>query len=493
LIYHDDDDPNLLLEPYNRDWTGHYMGSSNLVLLPASTLQVSKILQHCNKRRLAVVPQGGNTGLVGGSVVIGRGSGDGVLLNTSRLNRILAMDRDEGILKCQSGCVLQDLQDHAALAAASDEEGKGRSWLVPIDLGAKGTCQIGGNLSTNAGGVYYYRYGSLAANLLGLQLVKADGQVLELGSSRVRKDNTGYKLQNLMLGAEGTLGIVTEVALQCQPVPSSRQAAWLACPSFAGVVEVRRAARTVLGEILAAMEWMSGPILDIVLQHQPSLRSPVSPLASSSSAYSSAVSPHHHVLIETHGSNERHDADKMEAFLAIVLERGWAVDGVLAQNLQQHSLFWNLRESCNPAMAAGGYTYKYDVSLPSSALFDEFVSSIEGQVRREYCCDGTGSSSSNGGNGIAVASWGHILDGNLHLNFHRKGQRHPDPDLANLLDSLVYESVIARGGSISAEHGIGVAKKAWLSRVHNASTLQAMRDLKRLYDPNNILNPGKIF
>jgi FAD/FMN-containing dehydrogenase len=319
--------------------------------------------------------------------------------------------------------------------------------------------------------------------------VLADGRVLELGSSRVRKDNTGYKLQNLLLGAEGTLGIVTEVAMQCHPLPSSRQAAWLACPNFEGVLAVRRAARSMLGEVLAAMEWMDGPILDVVLRHQPALRSPV---ASTSPSFS------HHVLVETHGSNENHDAEKMEAFLERVLQSDWAADGALARSVEHLAAFWKLREGCNPAMAAGGYTYKYDVSIPT-AQFGEFVDAVEHRVREFFGSQGGGRSGASssvgqeGEGGVVVAGWGHILDGNLHLNVHRKGRRQPDPDVASFLDRLVYEGVISRGGSISAEHGVGVAKKAWVPRVHSAATLETMRDVKRLFDPDYILNPGKIF
>jgi FAD/FMN-containing dehydrogenase len=462
LIYNDPD----LLEPFNRDFTSHYRGSADVVLLPASTRQVSDIVRHCHQRRLPIIPQGGNTGLVGGGV-----GGPGVILSTRNMDQVVSFDADEGVLNCQAGCVLQNLQQSAA----------SHGWLVPLDLGAKGSCQMGGNLSTNAGGVYYYRYGSLAANLLGLEVVIPDdaGSVLRLGSA-MRKDNTGYKLQNLFLGAEGTLGIVTGATLQCHPLPKSQSAVWLVCPDFAGVLRVRHIARQILGETLAAMEWMDGTIANMASKHIPWKARSLDFLASS-------VGPEerdrHHVLVETHGSNSAHDEQKMTAFLERVLDEQYATDGVLAQSLDQRESFWTIRESCNPAMASKGYTYKYDVSIPV-ASFAAFLRDIrDGLTRFETTTR----------DDMVVASWGHIMDGNMHLNVHRRNVHDPDPILSNFLDDLVFEQVTKLRGSISAEHGIGVAKKRYLSRVHDLATLRTMRSVKHLLDPHHILNPEKLF
>jgi FAD/FMN-containing dehydrogenase len=300
----------------------------------------------------------------------------------------------------------------------------------------------------------------------------------------MRKDNTGYKLQNLLIGSEGTLGIVTGATLQCHPLPRSQGAVWLVCSDFASVVRVRQIARQILGEILAAMEWMDGTVANIVSKHVPSTARSLDFLTASVSSEDPSIRPHHHVLIETHGSNTAHDEEKMTLFLERVLDDRHAVDGVLAQSLDQRESFWTIRESCSPAMASGGYTYKYDVSLPVQS-FDEFLHGIRDGLLRRY--------ETTSRNDMVVASWGHILDGNVHLNVHRRHHHEPDPILSEFLDDLVFEAVTKRRGSISAEHGIGVAKKRYLCRVHGAATLRTMRDVKRVFDPHHILNPGKLF
>jgi len=441
------------LEKFNTDWTRHWRGESSLVLQPTSTTQISRILQYCQKRHLAVVPQAGNTSLVGGSVPVH----DEVVLSTNRMNQVESFDAEEGVLQCQAGCVLQDLQEYVAK----------NGFLLPIDLGAKGTCQIGGNLSTNAGGVYYYRYGSLAGNLLGLTVVLADGgRVLRLGSPN-RKDNTGYKLQQLFLGAEGTLGVITSVTLQCWPLPTSKLSVFLACPDFDSILAVRKASKKILGEVLSAMEWMDHNIMNIVQQQH----------GYSSLHLNLAGSNPHYLLVETHGSNEEHDVQKMTEFLEHVLSCNLATDGVLSQNVKQHEMFWKIREACNPSMASLGYTYKYDVSLPVSR-FEEFVNELIDDLRDI--------------DGVVCANWGHLLDGNLHLNFVRPGRHGEDIELTERLQ-CVYRGVISGGGSISAEHGIGRAKRQPLHQFYSSESIGVMQNLKRMLDPSGLLNPGKLF
>ncbi len=333
------DNSDGFLEKYNVDWTGQYRGFASIVVRPQSTEEVSRILRYCNERHIGIVPQGGNTGLVGGSIPI---SSQEIVLSLEKMNTIQEDDDDSGIvLRAGAGCILQDLQDHASQKKA----------LVPVDLGAKGTCQIGGNVSTNAGGVYYYRYGSLHANVLGLEVVTPTGDVLNLGYNPVPhlKDNTGYDLKHLFIGGEGTLGVVTKVALRCQPLPVSRGAVWLTCTSLEEVVQILTIARTKkLSEILAAFEFMDADVLELVQTSHPSTRFPVD--VSSNTASEGQYS----VLIETHGSNYDHDMEKLETFLEYVFEEGLVTDGALAQNLGQIEDFWNVREMCNPASAATG-------------------------------------------------------------------------------------------------------------------------------------------
>jgi len=459
-------------EPFFVDWTGQYGNRSagigrsqprRAVLQPSTTPQVSRILAHCHRRNLAVIPQGGNTGLVGGSVPVTAGTAghqqhQQIVLSTSRMNRIESLSED-GVFRCQSGCVLQALQEYASE----------RGFVVPIDLGAAGTCQIGGNLSTNAGGIYYSRYGSIAANLLGATVVLPDagGSVLHLGSGN-RKDNTGYKLHQLLVGSEGTLGVITDVIFQCPPAPRSKQTALLAIPSNDAVFQVMQVARYQLGEILACLEWMDRGIVDILgRNHHLPVRLPEGKKANNNGAL---------ILLETHGTDESHDTEKLFAFLQKTMDAGLVHDGVVAQDTTQRNQFWLLRESCNPEMkGTGGYSYKYDLSLPSSQ-FGDFIEEME----RHYSSDFPN---------VVSGNWGHLLDGNLHFNLTTQEF---DPLLLERIEPVIYKSTMQRGGSISAEHGIGQAKTLYLPKIHDEPTLDAMRAVKALFDPKGILNPGKL-
>lgn len=378
----EDNNDSSSLEKYNVDWTGHYRGFASIVVFPKSTDEVSRILQYCNENSIGIVPQGGNTGLVGGSIPI---SSQEIVLSLEKMNSIKDDGDDCSILRADAGCILQDLQDYAAQ----------KSCLVPVDLGAKGTCQIGGNLSTNAGGVYYYRYGSLHANVLGLEVVTPKGDVLNLGYNPLPhlKDNTGYDMKHLFIGGEGTLGVVTKIALKCPPLPVSRGAVWLTCTSLEKVVQILTIARTkMLSEILAAFEFMDSDVLELVQATHPSIRFPME---------QSAGSGLYSILIETHGSNYDHDMEKLESFLEVLFEKDLVTDGAMAQNLGQMEDFWNVRESCNPASAASGFVYKYDVSLAASD-FGPFIDDVK--ILLEDI-----SRTSNLGHDLRCVNWGHII------------------------------------------------------------------------------------
>ena len=276
---------------------------------PRNTEEVSSILEYCNNEKIGVVPQSGNTGVVGGSVPIG----DELIMSVEGLNEIYSFDQVNGILICGAGCVLQTLQEQVA----------GWNHLVPIDLGSKGTCLIGGNVATNAGGQYYYRFGSIHANIIGMEVVLPNGTILDLMSTN-RKDNTGYDLKHLFVGAEGTLGVITKVVLSCPRLPRARNVAFLACESFEDVRQTLSCAKEELGEILAAFEFMDQEVLDQVATEK---HIPVRVNGKDNYRFC--------LLVETQGSNNEHDTSKLEAFLEKCMASGNVVDGVLAQDLKQ--------------------------------------------------------------------------------------------------------------------------------------------------------------
>lgn len=305
--------PNELAQ-FNKDWTGHYKGISNTIVQPTCVEEVSSVLAYCNERSIGVVPQGGNTGLVGGSVPVS----DELVLNLSLMNKIypsLSDSNDEddtSILTCDAGCILQSLQDYASE----------RNHLIPIDIGSKGSCMIGGNISTNAGGQYFNRFGSLHANVVGLEVVLADGTVLDL-QNRNRKDNTGYHLKHLFIGAEGTLGVVTKVNLYCPSRPTARNVALVACETFQHVIDSLKLAKAELGEILAAFEFMDQNALELSESTIPFEK----PNGINNYPYC--------ILIETQGSNMEHDSSKLLKFLEQSIQDGVFIDGILAQDGKQ--------------------------------------------------------------------------------------------------------------------------------------------------------------
>ena len=435
-------------QKYNLDWTNQYHGKAVLVLQPRTALEVCEIVKYCYQNRIALVPQGGKTGLVGASVPIH----DEVILSTVKMNSIEQFDDYSGILKCQAGCVLQDLHQYCST----------RRHMMPLDLGSKGTCVIGGNLGSNAGGQYFYRYGSLAANTVGMNVVTGDGKLLDLNYTKAnRKDNTGYKLHQLFIGSEGTLGIITDVAVTCPPEPLARQAAFLACKDYSSVLSLLREAKKELGEILAAFELMDRTVISLVAQTQ-------------STPFESLEHPYY-ILIETHGSDNDHDQEKLSRLLQAQMENQNIVDGTIAQDRSQLEHFWRIRESANPTVKALGFGYKYDISLPVNQL-EEFISVMQSRTSHLD---------------VIQTNWGHVMDGDLHFNVNTPGIFVETSEVFDCLEPFLINEVISRGGSISAEHGIGVQKRKYLSSVHDDNSLGKMKAVKHVFDPAGILNPGK--
>jgi FAD/FMN-containing dehydrogenase len=442
------------LEEFTVDWTKKWNSpSTSVVVQPYHTNQVAQVLQHCNRHKIGVVCQSGNTGLVGGGIP----KSNEIIISMKNMKKIYNFNEVSGILQCDAGCVLQTLQDHVAQF----------HHRMPLDLGAKGSCLIGGNVATNAGGQYYYRYGSIAANLLGLEVVLPDGRIMNWNfGSDIFKDNTGYKLPQLFVGSEGTLGIITGVSILCRPALTNQLTAFLACESFDNVLEAMALAKVKVGEILAAFEWMDGHVVEIVSQH---LNEEI-PLQTDVGYYPN------YLLVETHGSCPEHDQSKMEDFLEVITEKSIIADGLLAQDMKHSNAFWRIRESANPAMAAAGFTYKYDVSLPGSR-FDEFIKAIEVQLN---------------GLDVTTCGWGHLLDGNLHFNVIKKEFFYEEKSIREKLEPFLFEAVKNSGGSVSAEHGIGQAKRSLMPSIKDMDTIDLMRSLKQMFDPYGILNPGKL-
>ncbi|XP_065364748.1 D-2-hydroxyglutarate dehydrogenase, mitochondrial [Calliphora vicina] len=432
------------LQGYNVDFLRSVRGNSKLVLKPGSTQEVSEILKYCNDRRLAVCPQGGNTGLVGGSVPVC----DEIVLSLARLNKIISIDEITGITACESGCILENLD------AKTRESGL----VVPIDLGAKSSCHIGGNISTNAGGLRVIRYGNLHGSVLGVEAVLADGKVLDLMSD-FKKDNTGYHLKHLFIGSEGTLGVVTKLAMLCPPVSESVNLSFLALNSFDSVLQTFKNAKRHLGEILSSCEMVDAKSLAASCENF-NFKAPIEGFP-------------FYMLIETSGSNADHDMEKVNNFLQYIMEKGDVIDGTCTNEPSKMQELWKIREFISTALTRDGYCFKYDVSLPLRSFY-EIVNVLDKRV---------------GHMAKRVCGYGHLGDSNLHLNVSCEEY---SPELYKMLEPFVYEYTAQLKGSISAEHGIGFLKRNYLKYSKNPEAIDMMRKMKNVLDPNCILNPYKV-
>lgn len=442
------------MEPYNGDWMRKYRGHCQLVLKPASTEEVSAILKYCNENMLAVVPQGGNTGLVGGSVPVF----DEIVVNTARMNQIRSFDDKSGVLVADAGVVLE----------VADQYLSEKGYLFPLDLGAKGSCHIGGNVATNAGGLRLLRYGSLHGSVLGLQAVLPDGTIVD-DLCTLRKNNTGYDLKQLFVGGEGTIGIITAISIQCPQRPKAVNVAFLGADSFEKIQLAFREAKSQLSEILSAFELMDSYSQDMVHRVRQNKR----PLDGEYPFY---------CLIETSGSNSDHDAEKLEKFLEDVMSKDIIADGVVAQDETQIKSLWSQREGITECVGHFGGTYKYDVSIPLKDLY-RLVDDTRERIEAAGLKGDTDEFPV-----VEVVGYGHMGDCNLHLNV---AVRRYDKRVEEVLEPFVYEWIGKINGSISAEHGLGIAKKKYLSFSRNDVMIDLMKQIKKLYDPNGIMNPYK--
>lgn len=441
------------IAPHLVEWRGTWRGHTPLLLKPQSTAEVSAILSLCNETRTPVVAQGGNTGLVGGQIPLG---GE-IVLHLGRMNRIRGIDSHAMAAIAEAGVVLADLQ------RAADEAGT----YFPLSLASEGSATIGGTLSTNAGGVNVLRYGSARALALGLEVVLADGGVLETLRT-LHKDNTGYDLKQLFIGAEGTLGVITAAALKLFPKPESVVTALIACPTPETAVALLHTLQPATGGLLSAFEFFPRAGLELVLAHIPGTRDPF------------ALPSPWYVLVEADGGRSLPLREVMESAIASAMEDRLCTDATIAASEVQRAALWRLREGFSEAQKREGASLKHDVSVPIDTI-PELIA--RGSAGVEALIPG-----------IRPVPFGHLGDGNVHFNFSapRDGDAQSFLLRRQEVARVVHDLVASLGGSISAEHGLGVMKRDEILRYKGAAEMDTMRALKRALDPNNILNPGKV-
>ncbi|HEU0199590.1 MAG TPA: FAD-binding oxidoreductase [Burkholderiaceae bacterium] len=448
------------MAPFLTDWRGKWTGRACAVAQPDTARDVAAVVRWCHERGVPVVPQGGNTGLSGGATP--DSSGRALLLSLTRLNRVRRVDAANNTIEVEAGVTLQQVQD-----AARDA---GR--LFPLSLAAQGTCTIGGNLATNAGGVQVLRYGNARELCLGLAVVTAAGELWD-GLRGLRKDNTGYDLRDLFIGSEGTLGVITAAVLKLFPLPAAQVAAFIAVPSPAAAVQLLQASHARLAAGLTAFELISDTCLGLVEKHVASARRP---LADASPWY---------VLLElSDAHDEAHAAAAIEGLLEAALEQGLATDAAISASLAQFRSLWALREDISESQGAEGKTIKHDIALPISRI-PEFIASTDAAIARAFP-------------GVRMVVFGHLGDGNLHYNVSpaadKTGPEHAAAFVAleGPLNQVVHDAVVEHGGSISAEHGLGVLRRDEAARYKSPVELKLMRAIKAALDPNHLMNPGKV-
>lgn len=443
--------------PYLTDWRKRFSGKALAVVLPKTTQEIAEVVALCAKKQVALVPQGGHTGFCGGATP--DDTGKQIILNLKRMNAIREIDSANQTITLEAGCILQTVQEKAA------EQG----YLFPLSLGAEGSCMIGGNLATNAGGTNVLRYGNTRDLCLGLEVVTAKGEIWN-GLKGLRKDNTGYDLRDLFIGSEGTLGIITAAVMKLYPLPISQWTTLVAVQSIASTISLLNLFQKRATSLLTGFEMMTQESLALNEKHFPHMANPLQ------------GNPPYTILIElSDHESEEHVRQLLETILEEAFEAGYISDAVIANNLSQANAFWHMREHITLAQAEEGANLKHDITIPLSSL-DDFIQVTDSQMRTLYP-------------GVRIINFGHLGDGNLHYNI--APPTGVDPKAFNQanekpIHELIYAQVERCNGSISAEHGVGQLKLEGL-RAHKGEVAhELMRTLKKALDPQNILNPHKV-
>jgi len=452
------------LTAWEQDWRKRSHGKALAVLRPGSTDEVARVVNACAAFRaanptsaLSIVPQGGNTSLVMGATP--DDSGQQIVLSLQRMNAVRNLDAANLTLTVEAGCILQTVQERA----------QAEGFLFPLSLAAEGSCTIGGNLGTNAGGTQVVRFGNARELCLGLEVVTAQGEVWQ-GLSGLRKDNTGYDLRDLFIGAEGTLGIITAATLKLYPLPAAQLTAWAAVPSLEAAVSLLGLAQRQLGAGLTGFEAMGQFALSLVAKRYPQQRIPL---------YQDA--PFCVLLENSDHESESHARAQFERLLEAALEQGCVSDAVVAESLTQAKALWQIRESIPLAQVEEGLNIKHDISLPVSAI-PAFVHSTDALLAAAIP-------------GVRLVNFGHLGDGNLHYNVQVPVEMDAAlflRDQEPVVNRIIFDSVVAHGGSISAEHGVGSLKVDHLAHYKSPVALDMMRAIKQALDPQNLMNPGRV-
>jgi FAD/FMN-containing dehydrogenase len=446
------------LSAWEQDWRKREHGKALAVVRPASTLEVAEVVKACVAAGVSIVPQGGNTGMVVGSTP--DTSGTQVVLSLQRMNQVRTLDAANLTVTVEAGCVLQSLQETCEQAG----------FLFPLSMASEGSCTIGGNLGTNAGGTQVVRYGNTRELCLGLEVVNAQGEVWN-GLTGLRKDNTGYDLRHLFIGSEGTLGVITAATLRLYPLPASQLTAFAAVPSLEAAVELLGLAHRFLSAGLTGFEVMGQFALGLVVKHFPQQRVP----------FQSMGTPYCVVLENSDHESEGHARAQFERLLEAALDSGCVLDAVVAESMAQARSLWHIRESIPLAQAQEGLNIKHDISIAVSRI-PAFVRETDAALEQAFP-------------GARLVNYGHLGDGNLHYNVQAPEGFDAEAFLKNQekpINALVYEAVDRFGGSISAEHGIGSLKREKLEQHKSPVALQMMRAIKTALDPHNRMNPGRM-
>jgi FAD/FMN-containing dehydrogenase len=446
------------LTAWELDWRKRERGHALAVVRPACTMEVAAVVKACAAAGVSIVPQGGNTGMVVGSTP--DASGTQIVLSLLRMNAVRALDGGNLTITVDAGCVLQTLQEVCEKAG----------FLFPLSLASEGSCTIGGNLGTNAGGTQVVRYGNTRELCLGLEVVTAQGEIWD-GLSGLRKDNTGYDLRHLMIGSEGTLGVITGATMRLYPMPVAQLTAFAAVPSLDAAVQLLGLAHQHLSAGLTGFEVMGKFALSLVTKHFPQQRVP----------FQDSDAPYCVVLENSDQESEAHARDRFERLLEVAMEDGCVLDAIVAENIAQARALWHIRESIPLAQAQEGLNIKHDISIAVSRI-PEFVRLTDAQLQQAYP-------------GARLVNYGHLGDGNLHYNVQAPAGADAEAFLRDDekgVNAVVYDMVDKFKGSISAEHGVGSLKRDKLEQHKSPVALGMMRAIKQALDPQNTMNPGRV-